>query len=441
MSDYEFNVILDGAYPYVPFAGKRKSNYIDFPNTNWDPALGQRALEDQLELLAQLEDLGFDGGVVSEQHNGPIGQLGNPMLAGAWLAARTRRLRIGVVGSIINSYRTPVRLAEEIAALDIMSRGRLFFGLPMGHGMQHHSTGVMNPAKTRARFREAHDLLVAALTQPGPFEWKGEWFNIPYVNLWPRPLQTPRPPIWVPGGGSLETLELVAKHRYTYLGVLSPKPAMLKTMEKLRELCREQGYEADPKQLVRGVSIHVAESDAQARREAEAHELWQYQNFFHSPQHDNFPPGYISADSLRRAMAGGYRSKPLSQLTFDDLVENGWVIAGSPETVASKLQETLEETGAGSVLLGVNSGSKPRWMTQKTLTMFAEEVIPRLRPGGRAPSQDAKLAGWETNAEFGAMRPVDYQVPEATFGDGLVDVLTAHVEELREIIEPWPPQD
>jgi alkanesulfonate monooxygenase SsuD/methylene tetrahydromethanopterin reductase-like flavin-dependent oxidoreductase (luciferase family) len=306
--------------------------------------------------------------------------------------------------------------------------------------MQHHSTGVMNPAHARARYREAHELLIAAMTQPGPFEWDGEYFQIPYVNLWPRPIQDPHPPIFVPGGGSKETLELVAKHRYTYQAVLSPRPALLKTYAKFRELCEEQGYTASPKQLAAVIEVHVAETDAQARREVEAHTLWQYQNFFRSPMHDNFPPGYTSAQSLAAMSQGGYRSRPMNEYTFDDVVENGWVIAGSPETVASKLQESLEESGAGRVLLGMNSGTKPRWMTMKSMTMFAEEVIPRLRPGGRPLWADQQPAGWRTASEFGARRPTDFPVPSVAgiVPDSLANVETAHIDELRTPIEPWP---
>ena len=438
MTDYEFNVIADGAYPEVPYAGKRKSNFIDLPNEHYDLTLGQRVLEDQLETMVALEDLGFDGAIVSEQHNGPIGVLGNPMLAGAYMAARTRRIRIGVVGSIINAYETPIRMAEEIATVDTMSRGRLIVGLPMGHGMQYHSLGVMNPAKARARFREAHELLIAAMTHPGPFEWNGEFFQIPYVNLWPKPLQQPHPPIFIPGGGSIETLQLVAKHRYTYFPVLNPRPVFLKNLERFREMCREEGYEASPGQVAQVLAVHVAESDKQARLESEAHDLWQYQNFFQSPMHDNFPPGYISPGSLRGILGGGYRSKPMNEMSFDELVDMGWVIVGSPETVAAKLQEQLEEAGTSRVIIGANAGSKPRWLTMKSLTMFAEEVIPRLRPGGTPPWAQRPLVGYETRSEYGARRPADAPVPTATFGDGLVDVTTAHIEDLREVLEPWP---
>jgi len=436
MSGYELFALMDGAYPHVPYAGRRKSNYVDLPNAHFDPVLGQRVVEDQLELTIELERLGFDGAVVSEQHNGPIGSFGNPMLAGAYIAARTSRIRICMLGPIMNDYLTPLRLAEEIATLDVMSRGRLVIGLPMGHGMQYHSIGAMNPARARARFREAHDLLVKALTEREPFEWRGDFFDVPYVNLWPRPLQTPHPPVMIPGGGSLETLQLVAERRYTYMAVLSPRPVMARTMQRLRELCEEQGYEPEPTQIAVNVEVHVAETDAQARREWEAHDLWQYQNFFLSPAHDNFPPGYVSAQSLRGILQGGYRSKPLHELSFDELVEHGWVVAGSPETVAAKLVELGDELGAGRFVLGFNAGSAPRWLALKSMTLFAEEVIPRLRAGG-APAA-APLAGYETNAEYGARRPADAPRPLANLGDGLVDVSTAHVDELRTVVQPWP---
>jgi alkanesulfonate monooxygenase SsuD/methylene tetrahydromethanopterin reductase-like flavin-dependent oxidoreductase (luciferase family) len=432
MTDYEFYAMLDGGYANVPFAPKRKSNYIDLPNSRYDRSRGQRVIEDQLELLVACEELGYDGIVVSEQHNGPIGLLGNPMVAGAWLAARTKRIPILVHGAIINAYATPVRMAEELALVDTLSRGRLIIGLPMGHGMQYHSVGVMNPATGRARYREAHELLIKALTEPGPFEWNGEFFQIPYVNLWPKPIQRPHPEIFVAGGGSIETLQFIARHRYSYQAVMNPRKVMLGNMDRLRDLCLKEGYEASPKQIVAFVNIHVAETDKQARRD---------QNFFRSAMHDNFPPGYISTRSLQGVLAGGYRSRPMSELTFDELLDNGWAIAGSPETVAPRLEEWLEELGAGRVIAYTSAGSKPRWLATKSMTLFAEEVIPRLRKGGRPAWMDKHLPAYETASEFGARKAGDAPVPAVDLGDGgLYDAQTAYLDELREPFEPWPAQ-
>lgn len=432
MNDYEFFVFLDGAYPRVPYAGDRKSNYITLSNEYYESPIGQRTIEDHLETSVLAEKLGFDGLIMAEQHNGPIGLYGNPMLAGAYLAARTDRIKIGVSGSILNGYRTPLRLAEEIAAVDTMSRGRLVVGLPMGHGMQYHSTGVMNPAEARERFREAHALLAKALTETGPFEWRGEYFHIPYVNLWPRPLQKPHPEIWIPGGGSTETLELVAKHRYTYQAVLSAPAVLKKRFDSFRALAEEQGYEADRKQLAIVITVHVAETDAQARLESEAHDLWQYQHFFKSPAHDNFPPGYVSPSSLKGALSGGYRSKAMHELTFDELQENRWLVTGSPATVAEQLQSAADYFGAGRFVVDFNVGTKPRWMAERSMWLFAEEVLPQLRPGGIPASEGALSAGYRTVSEYGAqLADVKAPRPVALVDGELIDVQSAHIRELR----------
>lgn len=441
MNDYEFIVLLDGAYPRVPYAGDRKSNFIDLPTDNYHDVIGQRTMEDQLETAELAEKLGYDGVMISEQHNGPIGVFGNAMLAGAWLAARTSRMRLVINGALMNAYRSPLRLAEEIAAVDIMSKGRLSFGLPMGHGMQHHSTGVMNPAETRERFREAHDLLFKAMTTDGPFEWRGKFFHIPYVNLWPRPLQKPYPDVWVPGGGSVETLELVAKHGYTYQGVLSSPDVMLRNVAKLRELGEQHGREVKRDQIAAVVGVHVAETDEQARLESEGHDMWEYQNFYKSPAHDNFPPGYVSGKSLRGILGGGYRSKPMDRMSFDELAENRWVIAGSPSTVAEKLAETAELFGAGRIVLAMNRGTKHRWLTEKSMWLFAEEVLPLLRPGGTPRTFGQSSAGYRTASEYGAKRrELDAPAPLAHIigEDRLIDVSTAHVESMRETVDTWP---
>lgn len=416
-SDITFHVMIDGAYANVPHSTERASNYINLPNSHYEPHIGQRALEDQLETLVAMERYGYDGVMVSEQHNGPIGLWGNPMIAGTWLAARTNRIKIVVNGPILNRYQNPVALAEEVASLDTLSRGRLVLGLPMGHGMQYHSMGVINPATARRRYREAHDLFIKALTHEGPFSWNGEFFNVPYVNLWPRPMR--KPEIMIPGGGSVETLELVAKHRYGYQPVLSPRATILKTLERLRELCRAEGYEPAPSQFAQYMSIHVAETDEQARREVERHELWSYQNFFRSPQHDNFPPGYVSAKSMRGILsAGGYRSTPLDQMSLDEIEANHWCIYGSPETVAEKLRASLDESGAGTVVLAGNFGTKPRWLAEKSLGLFAEQVLPKFK--SEIPSDG--LHGYSSRAQFGTMRSEDLIEPTVILGGEKVTV-------------------
>ena len=90
--------------------------------------------------------------------------------------------------------------------LDVISGGRIISGFVRGTGMEYYSYGA-NPSYSQERFWEAHDLIIKAWTEPGPFDWEGKHFHLPYVNPWPRPLQKPHPPVWLPGSGSLETVQ------------------------------------------------------------------------------------------------------------------------------------------------------------------------------------------------------------------------------------------
>ncbi|UGS37313.1 LLM class flavin-dependent oxidoreductase [Capillimicrobium parvum] len=421
MTRLEFWALFNGPYPEVPWAGHRRSNYIDLPQEEiYDDAVAQRVLEEQLESMVVAEEMGFDGVLLTEQHGGPIGLVGNALTAMMWAAARTSRIQLGAVGPIANAYLTPVRLAEEIALVDIMSKGRLVVGLPMGIGMQYHAYGVMNPAFARERWNEAHELLVKAMTEPGPFEWAGRHFHVPHVNLWPRPLQKPHPPIWIPAVGSRETLELVARHRYVYQCVLTGRATLLRNLELFRELCRAEGYEPEPQQVTMVNTVYVAETDAAARREAEPHVLWQYQNFFNSPFPDAFPPGHVSQASLAGMMRGGYRSSDPADATWEQLEREWGIVAGSPDTVVERLGEIAEATGAGRFLIDVNPGPMPRWQMLKNMSLLAEEVIPRLR-GGRPVWADRPLPGaetWSERAERGRQPAV---APSARIDGELVD--------------------
>ena len=432
MTERLFHVMLNGGYPKVPYAGDRGSNFIDLPNTHYDRAEGQRILERQLKMFIDLEEFGFDGGLISEQHNGPIGLVSNPMQAGAYVAARTKYIKIGAVGPVMNDYLTPLRLAEEIAALDNLSRGRLVLGLPMGHGMQYHSIGMMNPATARERYREGHDLLMKALTSDGPFEWFGKHYQIPYVNLWPKPLQDPHPEIVIFGGGSLETLDMVAKGRYGYSAVgINAQSAIKALHDRLRDLTVAEGYQLDPKQIWASVRVHVAETDKQARQEMEAHELWSQQNFYLSPWQDNFPPAYLSAKSMAGVLGGGYRSKATSGQAYEGVIKNRNLIVGSTETVIAGLEELFADQDPGQILLDMLFDSKPEWLSYKSLQLFAEQVLPKLRPGGVPPAQHQKLPGFESLAEYGAKLGPDAPPPTIEMDGVRINAATAHIPELR----------
>lgn len=432
MHDIEFFGFLESGYPKVPYAGSRPSKtvYVDLPNSLYDPVEGQRAIETQLEMLVRMEDLGYDGVVYTEQHNGPIGLGPNALVTASWLAAQTKRVKIWANGPLITAYQTPVRLAEEAAWVDTMSKGRLMLGLPLGLGQQYHSLN-MNPATARERHAEAHDLLVKALNEPGPFTWRGKHFNHNYVNIWPRPAH--KIDFVLPGGGSLETLELAAKRRYTYQTVLNYRPAMIQFIEKFRELCRAEGYEPKPQQIATVVEVHVAETDELARQESEAIFLWNYQNYFEAAEHEGFPPGYSSMRSMRSMRSQGF-GVDTKRMTFDDLRKHNWIIAGSPQTVIEGLEQLIDDTGTGRIILNFSNGAKPRWLIEKTATIFAEQVLPHFR-------QDRPVRGlgrgYETAAEYAALRRAENPDPTIVRDGHLTDVWRDIWDPQGARIEPW----
>ena len=100
--------------------------------------------------------------------------------------------------------------------LDCISGGRLVAGFPVGTPMDTCYAYGQNPSQLRQRYHEAHDLILKAWTTPEPFTWNGRFNKLRYVNVWPRPLQQPHPPIWIPGGGSVETWRWCAERDYVY---------------------------------------------------------------------------------------------------------------------------------------------------------------------------------------------------------------------------------
>jgi len=443
MRELEFYSMFHVAYRWMPHksvvARDSRSNFISLPNEYYDPALGQRTMDDFVDLVRNAERLGFDGILHSEHHNTPIGISAQAMVSTAYLAAETERILLAAVGPILNAYLSPIRLAEEVALVDMLSNGRLIFGLPMGIGAQYHSYGLPNPAVARARFREAHDLLLRAFTEPGPFAFEGEFFHVPYVNLWPKPVQTPHPPIWIPAAGSQETLAMCAKFRHTYQIVGGSREVNARNVKRFRDLCEQEGYTSEPHQVAAVSLIHVAETDKQARLEAEAHLGWQMQNFLRSTFQDSFPPGHVSETSLRAtALAtGGYRNRDFSDTTYDEMLAAG-MLFGSPETVTERLEELVEEIDAGRVILMFDHGSTPRWMIDKSMTLFAEQIMPRFRPAGGKPiwARGEDQRRYTTASECAAVAAPPRATPAATIADGrLIDVRTAHVPELQQPVE------
>lgn len=380
MEFYAFNLM---PYRHLDLEAARahRSFWTVLPNEFYDPELGSDLYREYIEQMIYAADLGFDGICVNEHHQSAYGLMPSPSIVASIFIERTRgtNVKVPIIGRALPLINNPLNVAEEYAMLDNISKGRIIAGFVRGIGCEYHATGV-NPSFSHERYQEAHDLIIRAWTEPGPFSFEGEHYNFRYVNTWPRPYQRPMPQIWIPSQGSGETIVWAADpaRKYPFIITFSPIASVLKYHMQYRDQAQKFGYEASGDQLGWAVPVYVAETDEIARREAKAHIEALFNDFLQIPLEMLFPPGYTSAASLAANLAGR-QGMVLQAQTIDSLIEKGTFIVGSPDTVASKIKEAEAVSGFRKLVVMFQFGTLPDELTRKNLQCFAEDVIPKLR--------------------------------------------------------------
>ncbi len=363
-------------FPYTDLPAdhrERESLWVDFPNTNYDPHVGHDLYNRYLSEMVIADKLGFDGLVLNEHHNTQYSMNPAPNLTAAALIPQTRGW-INVFGTPPNlGY--PNRLAEEYAMLDVMSGGRLRVAFPLGTGMEYWANAV-NPATARARFRESIDIILHCWTDDGPRSYEGDFYTYRYLNPWPRPLQQPHPECYIVGTGSPETIELAAELGFGYSVVFIPRTVQLQVFDRYRERLAHHGHEVTPNKVAIGVMAYVAESDARAEEEFLPHVMYFFENALRTTPRYLNPPGYVTVPEFRKRIQA---ADVHGSANWDDLVAINRIVAGTPEKVADAIGGWIEESGANRLTLNLTLGDMPHWKVVKNTTLFAEEVIPRLR--------------------------------------------------------------
>ncbi|HWL03700.1 MAG TPA: LLM class flavin-dependent oxidoreductase [Xanthobacteraceae bacterium] len=368
---------------------KYDSAWITLPNSYYDPQKGHALYNRYLDELELADQLGFDGICVNEHHSNAYGLMPIPGVMAGALARRTKNAKIAVLGRALPLLNNPATVAEEFAMLDVITGGRLIAGFVRGIGAEYHSWGV-NPAFSHERFHEAHDLIIKAWTETGPFPYEGKHYHFEYVNCWPTPYQKPHPPIWIPSQGSRETIEWAAdaSRKYTYLQTFSPIAALAHFMKLYEEAAAKQGWTATPEYKGWSVPTYCAETDEKAYAEAKPHIEAMLNKFLRMPPEMLLPPGYQSLASSK-AIRSAKKSISEKQ-TIDTVIEKGMFLCGSPATLREKIEKAQDEIGFGQFLSVLQFGTLPHDLTVKSTTLFAEEVMPYFRrksAAGQAAAQ------------------------------------------------------
>jgi alkanesulfonate monooxygenase SsuD/methylene tetrahydromethanopterin reductase-like flavin-dependent oxidoreductase (luciferase family) len=381
-----------------------------FSNRFFDPVAGSRLYNEYLEHYRLAEEAGFDGIMLNEHHNAPFCMQAKCNIFAAILAAATRRVKIVLLGNPLPLAENPVRLAEELAMIDMISRGRLVSGFVRGGGQEQLATGV-NPAFNRERFEEAHELIVKAWTQPGPFRWEGTHYQHRVVNPWAVPLQKPHPRVWIPGVLSKETIIWAARQRYPYIALSTAIDATKKIWEQYDQVAAETGYAGGPEYRGYLQRCHVALTEERAMQNARQF-MWM-QGEFTGLAHPvwSSPSGYFSP-SYRSAFveyAVGRRANPRGA-AFEDQIRDQQIIAGTPRTVIPKLRRLLEETRPSILGFWASDGFVSDEDTRTCIRLLGEEVLPAVRAIGK----ELGLA-----SPFEANAPVSHAFPEPALPAGL----------------------
>ncbi len=372
-------------WPYLPddFKEKNRSVWVDPPYTLFDAEKANGVYNEYMDELEFAEKVGFDGVCCNEHHSNAYGLMPSPNIIAAGLARRTTKASIVVMGNSIALYNPPLRVAEEFAMLDIISGGRLVAGFPVGTSMDTNFAYGVAGAELRERYYEAHDLIMQAWMDKGVSTFNGKYNQIRYLNPWPRPLQEPHPPIWIPGGGSIETWEWCADMGYlyaylSYSGYMRAKAIMDGFWQRMEE--REK--EPNPHQAGFFQVMCIANSMEEAKRLYAPHVEYFYQRCLH------IYPGFADAPGYRtnRTVKAGIKSMmelaakgAPPQMDFDALVKAGYVVAGNPDDVAEQLDRLADDLRVGHLMCGLQMGSMPREEVMYNTQLFAEKVAPKIR--------------------------------------------------------------
>ena len=316
--------------------------------------------EERLQLLEYADTAPFVCYHLAEHHQTPLGLAPSPALFLASAAQRTRRIRLGPLVYLLPLYE-PLRLIEEVAMLDQLCGGRLELGV--GRGVSPYELGYhhVDPAQSRAIFRESLEVLTRGLTHER-LTYHGQYLHYDDVPMVLRSAQQPYPPLWY-ATSTIESIPFAAEQGMNLMR-LGPAPAMAEGTRRYWQVWQE--HRDDPHRLAANVArprlgmnrqILVAETDAQALAEAETAFATWWQSFDYLWQ--------LHGDSTY-ARRGGFAAQR----------EQETIIAGSPETVREIIARAFAQSGCTYITLCFTWGSITHQQALRSMRLFVDEVLP-----------------------------------------------------------------
>lgn len=323
------------------------------------------AFDESFKQIEAAEELGIDAVWLAEHHFSPERSvLASPLVIASAIASRTQRIRIGLAVQVL-PLTNPLRVAEEAATVDHISKGRFDFGVGRS-GLTKYYQGYNVPyGESRGRFLEALDIIMKAWGQER-FSHRGEFFTFDDVTVVPRPYQQPRPPVRV-ALASADTFALVGRMGHAiFISANTPIPVLQERLALYRQARQEAGF-AGPGDVALRIPAYLAETSERARSEPETSAIHAIR--YAAEELINTAANPEVAERLRRTGSTPYEEVMQNRLLF-----------GTPEAVIDRLQAYQDALGISSVVLEMNYGGRiPYERVINSIRLLATRVAPKFK--------------------------------------------------------------
>ena len=337
------------------------------------------------------DELGFDI-MLNEHHSTATCLTASASVILAILARVTKRARLLVLGVPIGNRPDPIRVAEEMSMIDVISKGRLEFGMIKGVPYDIEPANS-NAVSLMSRFWEAHDLIVKAMTTTtGPFSFEGDYFHYRNINIWPRPYQQPLPPMWISTATPANAVEIGQRGHVmaSFMGGIAETVKLHKAYAQGYQAAGH-GSQVPVDRFAYLAMCGVAANEAEGRRRCDLIADYLRTNAQVADPF-NKPPGYFTVEAAMRSarspnprafrtlMTPKGRPVELSTASLDDFIECGIAFAGTPDQVFNQICAFTDGIGGlGNLLMMSQGGHLGPEDTCDSMRLFASEVMPRLK--------------------------------------------------------------
>ena len=329
--------------------------------------------DDTLAQVRHADAIGLDVAWLAELHFYPsFSIMSSPLLVASALAQTTSRIRLGIAVNLLPLH-NPLRNAEDAATLDLLSNGRLEYGAGRGSIPLHFAGYNVPVEESRARFLEAIDIVQRAWTTE-TLSYDGAYHHYHDVQVVPKPLQQPHPPIRIACNSS-DSFTMAGERGWRLFcsPVVVPITRLQQDLDNYRTVFAEHGHATRGDEIAVMTSVHVHESHSAAREIPETslthyfHVLRQMHNASKGPEPTEVTP-------RMREMASR-----LENMTYKEALDT-FAVYGDPAYCIERIQALKEQFGLSQFICWFNTGGQiPHQHVLDSMTLFANKVMPALR--------------------------------------------------------------